>query len=123
MFTMITGFFGNFKNIMMAIGAALLAGYIAKQKYDAYQAEDKLKTIENKIAKANVSIAKKTAKAKATATEIEHDSEVTVLRDLKVERKKVLKEMDDIEKLITVTQKEKEEVKGRKKGKKVIIDA
>ena len=54
MFTMITGLFGNFKNIMMAVGAALLAGYVAKQKYDSYKAQDKLKTIENKIAKANV---------------------------------------------------------------------
>ena len=123
MFTMISGFFGNFKNIMMAVGAALLAGYVAKQKYDSYKAQDKLKTIENKIAKANVSIAKKTAKAKATAKEIENDSEISVLRNLKVERKKVLKEMDDAEQLIASTQKEKEEVKGRKKGKTVIINA
>lgn len=121
MLTMITGFFGNFKNIIMAVGAAVLMGYIAKQKYNAYKAEDKLKTIENKIAKVNVTIAKDTAKAKAKAKNLEHSSEVTVLRELKVERKKVLKEMDEIEDLIEKTQVEKKAVKDRIRGQKVTI--
>lgn len=121
MLTMITGFFGNFKNIIMAVGAALIGGYVLKQKYNAYKAEDKLKTIEHKIAKTNVVIAKDTAKAKAKATNLEHGAEVKVLRQLKEERKKVLKEMDDIEDLIEKTQVEKKAVKGRTRGKKVTI--
>ncbi len=120
---MITGFFGNFKNIMMAVVAAAIGGYVLKQKYDAYKAEDKLKTIENKIAKTNVIIAKDTAKAKAKSTEIEHKAEVQVLRDLKVERKKVLAEMDAIEDLIEKTQTEKKLATGLKNGPKVVIDA
>ena len=122
MFTIITGFFGNFKNIIMAAGAAILMGYVAKQKYTAYQAESKLKTIENKIAKANVKIAKETAKAKAKAIDITHNTEMQILRDLKVERKQVLAEMDAIEDLIEKTQADKKNVgNGRKSGPKITM--
>ena len=122
MWTMITGFFSSTKNIIMAIGAALIGGYVLKQKYDAYQAETKLKQIEGQIAKANVAVAKEVAKAKAEAKEVEHTTEVETLRVLKEEKKKVLKEMDEIEKTIIETQKVKEEVKGRTKGKKIKVE-
>jgi len=122
MWTMIMSFFSNTKNILMAVGAAIVGGYVLTQKYKAYKAEDKLKTVETKIAKANVKIAKETAKAKAQAKELEHTTEVEVLRELKEERKKVLKEMDNIEKEITVTMAEKQEVKGRSKGKRMNIE-
>ena len=121
MFTMITGFFGSAKNIIMAIGAALIGGYVLKQKYNAYQAESKLQSLENQIAKANVAVAKEVAKSKAQAKEVETTSTVETLRVLKEEKKKVLKEMDEVEKVIQETQKEKEEVKGRTRGKKVRI--
>lgn len=123
MWTMITGFFSNTKNIIMAIGAALIGGYVIKQKYDAYQAETKLKQIEGQIAKANVAVAKEVAKAKAEAKEVEHSSEVETLRVLKEEKKKVLKEMDEIEKTIVETQAEKVPVEPtRKRGKKIKVD-
>jgi vacuolar-type H+-ATPase subunit I/STV1 len=122
MFTFITGFFSNTKNIIMAIGAALIGGYVLKQKYNAYKAEDKLKTIETKIAKANVVVAKEVAKSKAEAKEIETSSTIETLRTLKEEKKKVLEEMDEIEKVIVETQKEKEEVTGRKRGKKIKVE-
>ena len=107
MWTLITNFFGSTKSIVMAIFAVVVGGYVAKQKYDAYQAESKLKTIENKIAKTNVVVAKQKAKAKAEAKELETTTEVEILRELKKEEKKVLKEMDEIEKLIVKTQKAK----------------
>jgi len=122
MWTMIMSFFSNTKNILMAVGAAIVGGYVLTQKYKAYKAEDKLKTVENKIAKANVKIAKETAKAKAQAKDLEHTTEVEVLRELKEERKKVLEEMDNIEKEITVTMAEKQEVKGRSRGKRMNIE-
>jgi hypothetical protein len=122
MLSIITGFFSNAKNIIMAIGAALIGGYIISQKYKAYKAEDKLKTVENKIAKANVAVAKEVAKAKAEAKEVQHTSTAGTLRALKEEKKKVLQEMDEIQKEIHETQKEKTEVHGRKKGKKINLE-
>ena len=122
MWTMITGFFSSTKNIIMAVGGALLFGYVATQKYKAYKAEDELKTIETKIAKTNVVVAKQKAKAKAQAKEIETTTEVEILRELKKEEKRVLKEMDIIEKEIVETQKEKVAVKGRKRGKKIKVE-
>jgi uncharacterized membrane protein YraQ (UPF0718 family) len=121
MISIITGFFSNTKNIIMAIGAALIGGYIISQKYKSYKAEDKLKTVENKIAKANVAVAKEVAKAKAEAKEVQHTSAVGTLRTLKEEKKNVLREMDEIQKEIHETQKEKTEVQGRKKGKTINI--
>lgn len=109
--------FSTFKNAIMAIGAALVGGYVLKQKYDAYQAESKLKDIEQKIAKTNVIVAKETAKAKAKAVEIENTTHIEVLKDLKEQEKEVLKEMDAIEEEIEKSQVEKAEVKGRKRGK------
>jgi arginine utilization protein RocB len=122
MWSIITSFFSNTKNILMAVGAAIVGGYVLTQKYKAYKAEDKLKTVENKIAKANVKIAKETAKAKAKAKDLEHSTEVEVLRELKEERKKVLNEMDEIEKEIEVSMAQKKEVKGRKRGKQITIE-
>jgi len=63
MFTAIKTFFSNTKNIIMAIVVALIGGYVVKQKYTAYKAEDKLKTLEKDIAKYNVIVAKQIAKA------------------------------------------------------------
>ena len=121
MFSMITGFFSSTKNIIMAIGATLMGGYILSQKYKAYQAESKLQSLENQIAKANVAVAKEVAKSKAQAKEVETTSTAETLRTLKDAKKKVLTEMDEVEKVIQETQKEKEEVKGRTRGKKVRI--
>jgi len=109
--------FGSIKNIAMALGALFLGLYVAKQKYNAYQAEDKLKTIENKIAKTNVVVAKTKAKAKAQSKKIETTAEVEVLRELKKESKKVQKEMEDIEKDIQKHIKKKEEKKTKVKGR------
>ena len=122
MISMITGLFGSTKNVIFAAFAILGGLYVTKQKYNAYQAEDKLKTIENKIAKANVVVAKQTAKAKAKAKEIETTSEIETLRELKEEKKLILKEMDEMETLIENTQKEKLAVKNRKRGKKTTIE-
>ena len=121
MFSMITGFFSSTKNIIMAIGATLMGGYILSQKYKAYQAESKLQSLENQIAKTNVAVAKEVAKSKAQAKEVETTSTAETLRTLKDAKKKVLTEMDEVEKVIQETQKEKEEVKGRTRGKKVRI--
>lgn len=118
MFTAIGAFFSNTKNIIMAILAMLIGGYVIKQKYTAYKAEDKLKTIENKIAKTNVAVAKQIAKAKAKSKEIEHTTEVEVLRELQSEKKKVLEEMDTIEAQIEKSKEEKTKVTGRTKGEK-----
>lgn len=121
MFAMITGFFSSSKNIMMAIGAAVIGGYVAKQKYDAYQAESKLKDIETKIAKTNVIVAKEKAKAKAKAVEVETSTHIEVLKELKVQEKEVLKEMDALEEVIEKTQAKKAEVKGRKRGESFTV--
>lgn len=123
MWTIITGFFSSAKNIIMSIGAVLVSAYVAKQKYNAYRAETKLKDIENKIDKANVAVVKEVAKTKAEAKEVEHSSEVETLRVLKEENKKVLKEMDKIEKTIVETQSEKVPVEPtRKRSKKIKVD-
>ena len=100
--TWLLNMFGSVKNIALAAGALFLGLYVAKQKYNAYQAEDKLKTIENKIAKTNVVIAKTKAKAKAKAIKAETTAEVEVLRELKKEAKVIQKEMEVIEKDIEV---------------------
>jgi len=100
--TWLLNIFGSVKNIAMAAGAIFMGLYVAKQKYNAYQAEDKLKTIENKIAKTNVVIAKTKAKAKATAVKAETDTHIETLKELKKESKKVQKEMEIIEKNIEI---------------------
>ena len=120
--TFLLNIFGNIKNIVMA-GFAIFAGlYIAKMKYNKYQAEDKLKTIENKIAKTNVVVAKTKAQAKAKAVKAETDIHIETLKELKKESKIVQKEMADIEKKIEVAKKEKKPVIGRTRGKKISID-
>ena len=86
MWTSIITFFSNTKNLVLAVIALFVSGYVVKQKYNAYKAEDKLKTIETKIAKANVEIVKEKAKAKAQAREVETATEVAVLRVLKKEK-------------------------------------
>ena len=126
MWTAIVGFFGSTKNILMAIGSIIAIGYVGKLKYDAYQAEDKLKTIETKIAKTNVVIAKTKAKAKAQAVKAETDVEVQVLRELKAQAKVIEKEMQVIEKAVVakIKEKKKKNVVGRvRHGKKVKVEA
>jgi len=120
--TWLLNLFGSVKNMAIAAGALFLGLYVAKQKYDAYQAEDKLKTIENKIAKTNVVIAKTKAKAKAQAVKAETDTHIENLKELKKEAKKVQKEMEVIEKDIEVSIKAKKTVKGRTRGKKIKIE-
>ena len=101
MWLTITNFFGNFfgnaKNILIAVGSLLVLGYVGKLKYKAHRAESKLASIENKIAKTNVVIAKTKAKAKAKAVKAETTAEIKVLRELKKEAEKVEKEMVKIE--------------------------
>jgi len=121
MFSFIGTFFSSTKNIIIAIGAALIGGYVLKLKYDSYQAKDRLKAVENKIAKANVVIATKKAKAKASAVKIETSTEVEVLRELKKESKKVQKEMQDIEKDIHKAKASKKVV-NRTRSKKINIE-
>jgi hypothetical protein len=91
------GIFGNIKNMVLASFAIFGGIYIAIQKYKAFQAESKLLTIENKIAKTNIVIAKAKAKAKAKAVKAETKAEVDVLRSLKKEAGIVEKEMQEIE--------------------------
>ncbi len=83
----------SFKNYIIAFVVALVSGYVIKQKYDALQAESKLKDIEAKIVKTNIEIIKKSAKMKSKLTEAETSSEIETLRELKVQRAKVNKEM------------------------------
>ena len=114
--------FGSTKNFIMAAGAIFVGLYVAKQKYNAYQAEDKLKTIENKIAKTNVVIAKTKAKAKAQAVKAETTAEVEVLRELKKEAKIVQKEMEVIEKVIEKEVQKKTKVQGRTRSESFEIE-
>jgi len=107
MYSYIVNFFSSTKNILMAIGSALVVGYVGLMKFRAYQAESKLKDIENKIAKTNVVIAKTKAKAKAQAVKAETTAEVKVLRDLKKQSTIVKKEMENHEKEIQKKLKEK----------------
>jgi len=122
--TWLLNIFGSLKNIAMAAGALFLGLYVARQKYNAYQAEDKLKTIENKIAKTNVVIAKTKAKAKAQAVKAETDTHIETLKELKKEAKKVQKEMETIEKDIEVNKKTSEikKVSGRIRKGKISIE-
>ena len=118
MWTTIMNIFGSTKNLIMAIVAMLVGGYAIKQKYNSYQAEDKLKTIENKIAKTNVAVAKQVAKAKAQAKEIEATTEIEILRELQAEKKEALKDLDTMEAAIEESKKTKTKVAGRTKGDK-----
>ena len=122
MWGMITGFFSSTTNILMAIGSAIVVGYVGKLKYDSYRAEDKLKNIETKIAKTNVVVAKTKAKAKAKAVKAETTAEVAVLRELKVQAKKAQKEMEVIEKTIETTLKDKVQKKVLRSRKKIRIE-
>ena len=103
--TWLINIFGNIKNVIMALSAIFLGAYVVKQKYNAYKAEDKLKTIENKIAKTNVIVAKTKAKAKAQAKKVETDIHIETLKELKKQSKEVQKEMADIEKDIETHKK------------------
>jgi predicted nucleic acid-binding Zn-ribbon protein len=116
--------FGNIKNIFLALGGLTIGIWAVKQKYNAYQAESKLKNIENKIAKTNVVIAKTKAKAKAQAVKAETDTHVETLKELKKEAKKVQKEMEVIEKDIEVHKKsfEIKKVSGRVRHGKISVD-
>jgi hypothetical protein len=114
--------FGSIKNVIIFLVSMLGVSYVAKQKYDAHKAEKKLEKVENDIAKANVIIAKKVAKAKAQSKEIEHKSELKVLRELQAEKVKVLEEMDAIEADIEKSKQEKTKVTGRTKGKKFKVE-
>jgi uncharacterized membrane protein YciS (DUF1049 family) len=117
--TWLLNIFGSIKNIAMALGAIFMGLYVAKQKYNAYKAEDKLKDIENKIAKTNVVIAKTKAKAKAQAVKAETETHIETLKELKKESKKVQKEMEVIEKDIQkkVDVKKSKKVTRNRKGK------
>jgi len=122
MITTIMSFFGSIKNFLIA-GTAIVGGlYVAKQKFNAYQAESKLQDIETKIAKVNVKVAVEKAKAKAKSKKIETDTEVEILRELKVEKNKVQKEMQVIEKDIEDSLKGKIQTSGRTRGKKIKVD-
>jgi len=112
--TWLLNIFGNIKNIAMATGAIFVGLFMVKLKYDAYQAESKLKNIENKIAKTNVVVAKTKAKAKAQAKEAETTAEIEVLRELNKEKEVIQKEMEVIEKNIETHIKEKKEKKAKK---------
>jgi len=116
--------FGNIKNIGIFLIGIIGVSYVAKQKYNAYKAESKLQDIETQIAKTNVIVAKKKAQAKAQAKEVEHDTEVQILRELKSKREETLKEMDTIQEKIEASKKEAEEIKvvKRKRGKKMEIE-
>lgn len=92
--------FSNFKNIFMSLGAVFVSLYVAKQKYKAYQAEDKLKNIETEIAKTNVTIIKNEAKAKAKSIKIENNIEVGIIKQLEKNKEKIKEEMFIIEKNI-----------------------
>jgi len=105
--TTIMSLFGSTKNIIIAFIAMFFGGYVLKQKYTAYKAEDELKAVETKIAKTNVIVAKKIASAKAQSKELETDTEIKVLKELKEEKTEILKKMDDIEKLIYTTETNK----------------
>jgi predicted nucleic acid-binding Zn-ribbon protein len=99
--------FSNIKNSIFALASLFFGVYVVKQKYNAYQAESKLKDIENKIAKTNVVIAKETAKAKAKAKEVETSTHLETIKELKKEATKVKKEMLNIEKTIEKHKKSK----------------
>jgi len=116
------GIFGNIKNMVMAAGAIFISLYVARLKYEAYQAEDKLKTIETKIAKTNVVVAKTKAKAKAKAVEVETTARVEILRELKKESERVQKEMEVIEDNIEKEVKKKAKVQGRTRSKSFEIE-
>ena len=122
--TWLLNIFGNIKNIGIFLFGIIGVSYVAKQKYDAYKAESKLQDIETQIAKTNVIIAKKKAKAKAQAKDIENDAEIQVLKGLKSKRAETLKEMDDIQEKIETSKKEAKEAKiaKRKRGKKIEIE-
>ena len=119
--TWLLNIFGNIKNIGIFIFGIIGVSYVAKQKYDAYKAESKLKNIEGQIARTNVIIAKKKAKAKAQAKDIENDAEVQVLKGLKSKRAETLKEMDDIQEKIETSKKEAKISKIRR-GKKMEVE-
>jgi len=125
--TWLLNIFSNIKNIGIFLFGIIGVSYVAKQKYDAYKAESKLQDIETQIAKTNVVVAKKKAKAKAQAKEVEHDTEVQILRELKTKREETLKEMDTIQEKIETSKKEAREAKEtkivkRKIGKKMEIE-
>jgi len=112
------GFFTSTKNIIIAVITAIIGGYVITQKIKAARAESKLQQIETKIAKTNVIVAKQVAKAKAEAKEVETSTEIEVLQTLIKDRGEALIEMDEIEKEIAETQKEKQvQVQGRTRGK------
>ncbi len=104
--------FSNAKYYLIAIVTALIGGYVIKQKYDATKAESELKTIESKIVKTNIEITKKKAKAKAQSTKIETDIEIETLRELKIQRTKVKKEMAKIITKLEQTKNKKVRIEG-----------
>lgn len=106
----------------MAIFVSLVGGYVLKQKYSAYKAESKLQDIETKIAKTKVLAAKQVAEARADSKEIEASIELDTLRELQKEKIVVLKEMDEIAKVIKETQDKTTRLQSRTRGPKVSID-
>lgn len=118
---LVSGFFADPKMVVGAVGVAVVGGYVVKNSLDTARAEKKLKNVESDISKYNLVVAKATAKAKATNREIESTTEIEILKGLKVERKKVLKELDDMTLAMEENSKNKKAVTGRKRGKTIHV--
>ena len=120
--TYILNIFGNIKNFLMASVAILGGLYIAKQKYNAYKAESKLKTIEKEIAVNNVKIAKKKAIQSAKKEKIETDTELKIVKELNKESSKTRKELKEVYKKIEEAKtSEPKKVEKRKRLGKIKI--
>ena len=83
-------------------------GYVAKLKYNANKAEEKLKDIELEIAKTDVQVTKKVAEAEAKSIEIQTKAKQKILEDLIKKKEEIKNEMIEIRKKINQYEKKKE---------------
>lgn len=119
--TMLLNMFGSVKNMLIGLGATLIAVYIGVLKYKASSAEDAKEKLEGDIAKTNTVVVQETAKAKEEVKDIEHTTEVEVLKESVQETAKVQEEVKVLEKKVRTPKEKKTPVVGRTKGTKTKV--
>jgi len=98
--------FYSLKNLLVAIGSAILGGYALYEKFKALNAETKLNQIKKQLSDENLQIIKDVAEHKIIGKEIENNEVVKQVIQMHEEKQKIEKEVEELNKKLEETKKE-----------------
>jgi len=97
--TFITGIFGNIKNFFVFIGGLFVGLYILFLKNESKNAKEELENHKDEVQKESVKNTEKSFKEEIKVKEIEHESKVETIKDVRDIEREVDNEIKNISKL------------------------